>query len=72
MTRIPLTGTHSGLLEASTLELKVEKRQGRKISTPEESGWSADGERRRAAAALAKTGYSHRLSGLLHVHPRQY
>lgn len=70
------TGTHDSLIEASTFVQTVEKRQGFKIACLEEIGWRngwLDEEGvRRAAHALAKTGYGQYLVNLLHAHPRQY
>ena len=70
------TGTHDSLIEASTFVQTVEKRQGFKIACLEEiawrNGWLDDDGVRRAAAALAKTGYGKYLLDLLHARPRQY
>ncbi|MGP4142712.1 MAG: glucose-1-phosphate thymidylyltransferase RfbA [Sodalis sp. (in: enterobacteria)] len=70
------TGTHDSLIEASTFVQTVEKRQGFKIACLEEigwrNGWLDDDGVRRAAQALAKTGYGQYLMDLLHVRPRQY
>lgn len=70
------TGTHDSLIEASTFVQTVEKRQGFKIACLEEiswrNGWLDDDGVRRAATALAKTGYGKYLLDLLHARPRQY
>lgn len=70
------TGTHDSLIEASTFVQTVEKRQGFKIACLEEigwrNGWLDDDDVRRAAGALAKTGYGQYLLDLLHARPRQY
>jgi glucose-1-phosphate thymidylyltransferase len=70
------TGTHDSLIEASTFVQTVEKRQGFKIACLEEiawrNGWLDDDGVKRAALALAKTGYGKYLLDLLHVRPRQY
>jgi len=70
------TGTHDSLIEASTFVQTVEKRQGFKIACLEEigwrNGWLDDEGVRRAAEALAKTGYGKYLLDLLHARPRQY
>ncbi len=70
------TGTHDSLIEASMFVQTVEKRQGFKIACLEEigwrNGWLDDDGVRRAAQALAKTGYGQYLVNLLHARPRQY
>ncbi|KEY60444.1 glucose-1-phosphate thymidylyltransferase RfbA [Serratia sp. DD3] len=70
------TGTHDSLIEASTFVQTVEKRQGFKVACLEEiawrNGWLDDEGVKRAALALAKTGYGKYLLDLLHVRPRQY
>ncbi|MTH47575.1 glucose-1-phosphate thymidylyltransferase RfbA [Intestinirhabdus alba] len=70
------TGTHDSLIEASTFVQTVEKRQGFKIACLEEiawrNGWLDDEGVRRAAGALAKTGYGQYLLDLLDARPRQY
>ena len=63
------TGTHESLVEASTFIETIEKRQGLRVSCPEEiayfNGW-IDGDQLRALAApLAKNGYGQYLLGLL-------
>lgn len=63
------TGTHDSLIEASTFVQTVEKRQGFKIACLEEiawrNGWLDDDGVKRAASALAKTGYGQYLLELL-------
>jgi glucose-1-phosphate thymidylyltransferase len=55
------TGTHDSLLEAGQFIQSLEKRQGLKISCPEEivwrNGWIDDTQLKRLAAPLAKSGY---------------
>jgi len=55
------TGTHDSLIDAAQFIQTLEKRQGLKISCPEEiawrQGWIDDEELRRIAAPLAKSGY---------------
>jgi glucose-1-phosphate thymidylyltransferase len=55
------TGTHDSLIEAAQFIQTLEKRQGLKISCPEEiawrQGWIDDEQLRRIAAPLAKSGY---------------
>jgi glucose-1-phosphate thymidylyltransferase len=55
------TGTHDSLIEAAQFIQTLEKRQGLKISCPEEiawrQGWIDDDQLRRIAAPLAKSGY---------------
>lgn len=63
------TGTHESLLEASTFIETIEKRQGLKISSPEETAYrmgfiDAD-QVRRLAEPLAKTGYGRYLLTML-------
>lgn len=64
------TGTHESLNEASTFIATIEKRQGLKVSCPEEiawrMGWITDADLERVAAALAKSTYGEYLHGLLH------
>jgi len=63
------TGTHESLIEASLFISTIEKRQGLKVSCPEEiawrQGWIGDGELERLAQALAKSGYGQYLLELL-------
>ncbi|GAB1392832.1 glucose-1-phosphate thymidylyltransferase RfbA [Rhodocyclaceae bacterium] len=63
------TGTHDSLLEASQFIATLEKRQGLKVSCPEEiawrQGWIGDEQLEQAAKALGKSGYGTYLSGLL-------
>ena len=63
------TGTHESLVEASTFIETIEKRQGLRVSCPEEiayfNGW-IDGDQLRALAApLAKNGYGQYLKSLV-------
>ncbi|AOF82119.1 glucose-1-phosphate thymidylyltransferase [Methyloversatilis sp. RAC08] len=55
------TGTHDSLIDAAQFIQTLEKRQGLKISCPEEiawrQGWIGDEQLRRIAAPLAKSGY---------------
>jgi len=64
------TGTHESLNEASTFIATIEKRQGLKVSCPEEiawrMGWITDADLERVASALAKSTYGEYLHGLLH------
>jgi len=64
------TGTHESLNEASTFIATIEKRQGLKVSCPEEiawrMGWITDVDLERVASALAKSNYGEYLHGLLH------
>ncbi len=59
------TGTHDSFLEASTFVAAIERRQGLKISCPEEiawrQGWIDDDAMFRAARALGKSQYGHYL-----------
>lgn len=63
------TGTHDSLLEAGQFIQTIEKRQGLKVSCPEEiawrRGWIDDAQLRALAAPLAKTGYGQYLLRLL-------
>ncbi len=63
------TGTHDSLLEASQFIATLEKRQGLKVSCPEEiawrQGWIDDDQLATLAAPLAKNGYGAYLQGLL-------
>ena len=63
------TGTHESLVEASTFIETIEKRQGLRVSCPEEiayfNGWIDDAQLRELAAPLAKNGYGQYLLGLL-------
>jgi glucose-1-phosphate thymidylyltransferase len=62
-------GTHESLLEAATFIETVEKRQGLKICSPEETayrmGFITADDVRRLAAPLAKTGYGQYLVRML-------
>ncbi|MCQ9376441.1 glucose-1-phosphate thymidylyltransferase RfbA [Methyloversatilis sp. XJ19-13] len=55
------TGTHDSLIDAAQFIQTLEKRQGLKISCPEEiawrQGWIDDEQLRRIATPLAKSGY---------------
>lgn len=63
------TGTHETLLEASQFIATLEKRQGLKVSCPEEiawrHGWINDAELEELAAAMKNNGYGQYLHGLL-------
>lgn len=63
------TGTHESLLEAGQYIATIEKRQGLKISCPEEiayrSGWIDAHQLKALATPLAKTGYGQYLLSLL-------
>jgi glucose-1-phosphate thymidylyltransferase len=63
------TGTHESLLQASTFVQVVEQRQGLRIACPEEVAWRmgfiTDGDLRRIAQPLARSGYGEYLLGLL-------
>jgi glucose-1-phosphate thymidylyltransferase len=63
------TGTHESLIEASTFISTIEKRQGLKVSCPEEiawrKGWIDNAALERLATPLAKNGYGQYLLGLL-------
>jgi glucose-1-phosphate thymidylyltransferase len=63
------TGTHDSLLEASQFVATLEKRQGLKVSCPEEiawrQGWMSDEQLEKAALALGKSGYGIYLHKLL-------
>lgn len=66
------TGTHESLLEASTFIETIEKRQGLKVCSPEETAYrmgfiNAD-QVRELAAPLAKTGYGQYLLRMLEDH----
>jgi glucose-1-phosphate thymidylyltransferase len=62
------TGTHDSLLEAGQFIATLERRQGFKVSCPEEiawrKGWISDEQLLALAAPLAKSGYGHYLEGL--------
>jgi len=63
------TGTHETLLEAGQFIATLEKRQGLKVSCPEEiawrNGWISDAELEELAAALKNNGYGQYLYSLL-------
>jgi glucose-1-phosphate thymidylyltransferase len=63
------TGTHESLVEASTFIETIEKRQGLRVSCPEEiayfNGWIDEAQLRELARPLAKNGYGQYLLGLL-------
>ena len=65
----PDTGTFDDLNDASDFIRTVEKRQGLKVSAPEEVAWRrgflTDDELRRVAEPLVKSGYGQYLLGLL-------
>ena len=62
------TGTHDSLLEAGQFIATLERRQGFKVSCPEEiawrKGWISDEQLLALAAPLAKSGYGRYLEGL--------
>jgi glucose-1-phosphate thymidylyltransferase len=63
------TGTHDSLIEASQFIQTLEKRQGLKISCPEEiawrQGWIGDGQLETLAQPLLKNGYGQYLKQIL-------
>jgi len=63
------TGTHESLLQAANFVQVVEQRQGLKVASPEEVAWRMgfidDGQLRRIAEPLAKSGYGRYLLSLL-------
>ncbi len=63
------TGTHESLVEASTYIETIEKRQGLRVSCPEEiayfNGWIDDEALKALAAPLSKNGYGQYLLSLL-------
>lgn len=63
------TGTHDSLIEASSFIATIEKRQGLKVSCPEEiawrMGWIDAAQLERLAQPLAKNGYGQYLLALL-------
>jgi len=63
------TGTHESMIEASLFISTIEKRQGLKVSCPEEIAWRArwidDAALERLAQPLAKNSYGQYLLGLL-------
>jgi glucose-1-phosphate thymidylyltransferase len=63
------TGTHDSLLDAGHLIATLEKRQGLKVSCPEEiafrKGWIDAAQLEELARPLARTGYGNYLLGLL-------
>ena len=63
------TGTHESLLEASQFVGTIEKRQGLKISCPEElayrQGWISSEQLEKLAQPLAKSGYGQYLLQVL-------
>lgn len=63
------TGTHETLLEASQFIATLERRQGLKVSCPEEiawrHGWISDAELEDLADAMKNNGYGRYLHGLL-------
>ena len=63
------TGTHDSLIEASQFIQTLEKRQGLKISCPEEiawrQGWISDAQLEQLAQPLLKNGYGQYLKQIL-------
>lgn len=63
------TGTHDSLIEASQFIQTLEKRQGLKISCPEEiawrQGWITDAQLEQLAQPLLKNGYGQYLKQIL-------
>lgn len=63
------TGTHESLLDASQFIQTIERRQGLKVSCPEEiawyRGWIDDKQLEKLAAPLAKNGYGKYLLSLM-------
>jgi glucose-1-phosphate thymidylyltransferase len=63
------TGTHESLLEAGQFIATIERRQGLKVSCPEEiawrQGWIDDAALERCTGALGKSSYGEYLRGLL-------
>jgi glucose-1-phosphate thymidylyltransferase len=63
------TGTHESLIEAGTFIQTLEKRQGLKVCSPEETayrmGFISEGQVRKLAAPLAKNGYGQYLLQML-------
>jgi len=63
------TGTHDSLLEASQFVQTIEHRQGLKIACPEEvswrKGWIDEGELKKLALPLVKSGYGQYLLDIL-------
>jgi len=63
------TGTHEAMIEASHFIETIERRQGLKVSCPEEIAWRQkwidDAQLERLAQPLAKNGYGQYLHGLL-------
>lgn len=66
------TGTHDSFLEASTFVATIEKRQGLKISCPEEiawrKGWISEDAYLKLADSLGKSAYGEYLREQLHSH----
>jgi glucose-1-phosphate thymidylyltransferase len=63
------TGSHDSLIEASTFIATIEKRQGLKVSCPEEiawrMGWITDADLEKLAQALARSAYGQYLLSIL-------
>ena len=63
------TGTHDSLMDASNFIATIEKRQGLKISCPEEiawrKGWINDGNVEALARSLSRNGYGEYLINLI-------
>ena len=68
------TGTHDSLLEAGSFVATIEKRQGLKISSPEEIawrlGWIDDGQLAALAKSLGKSAYGQYLNDILRQESR--
>jgi glucose-1-phosphate thymidylyltransferase len=63
------TGTHESMIDATLFISTIEKRQGLKVSSPEEiawrAGWIGNDDLERLAKSMAKNGYGQYLLGLL-------
>ncbi|MEI6299833.1 MAG: glucose-1-phosphate thymidylyltransferase RfbA [Betaproteobacteria bacterium] len=63
------TGTHESMIDATLFIATIEKRQGLKVSSPEEiawrSGWISNEQLDRLGQAMAKNAYGQYLLGLL-------
>jgi glucose-1-phosphate thymidylyltransferase len=69
------TGTHESLHDASSFIQTIEKRQGLRVSSPEEIAWRlgyiTDDQLETLAAGLGKSGYGHYLMSILREGQRQ-